>query len=93
VTTNLAQLLESSRWQPYKLGTLASLPVAAVMTLLWIHYEIVAMALFCLYPFWGLWVFRKTPIWKMISWALLLGSMVSFAIWYCVIINPHLSLR
>ena len=83
----LTQRLESSRWEPHKLGLLASLPVTAVMLLLWIFYDPIAIAWFCLYPFWGgLWLFQTTPLRKMISTALLYGTLVPFLIWGCIMI-------
>ncbi|MBI2737210.1 MAG: hypothetical protein HYX38_11775 [Rhodospirillales bacterium] len=73
----LQRLLEESRWRPYQVGGLLSLPIIAVMALLWVYFEIGAFVWLCLYPWWsGLDVFWKTPRRKMISTALLLGTVV-----------------
>jgi hypothetical protein len=76
-TGGLKQLLEQSRWRPYQLGGLLSLPVIAGMALLWIYFEIGAFVWLCLYPCWaGLDVFWKTPLRKTIATALMLGTVV-----------------
>ncbi len=81
--TRFTQYLASSRWAPHKAGALASLPIIAVMLLLWSHKEIVAILWFCLYSFLGgLWIFHTTPIRKMISTALTLGTLVPFMIMF-----------
>ena len=83
----LRQRLESSRWEPHKLGLLASLQVTAVMLVLWFFFDTIAIVWFCLYPFWGgLWVFKTTPMRKMISTAIFYGTLVSFMIW-CGVVN------
>jgi hypothetical protein len=76
-TGGLKQLLKQSRWRPYQVGGLASLPVIAVMALLWTYFEIGAFVWLCLYPWWsGLDVFWKTPLRKIVSTALMLGTVV-----------------
>ena len=88
-STELAQRLES-RWERFKLGTVAALPITALMTLFWIYYDFVALAWFVLYPWWsGLGIFHKTPVRKTISSALFLATMVSFAIWYWALRYPR----
>jgi hypothetical protein len=90
VSAKLAQFLEIAREAPYTMGALASLPLGAVMMLLWIYYELVAIAWFFLFmAFGGAWVFDKTPLRKMICTALFLGTFVPFSIWYWVIVNPN----
>ncbi len=77
LTGRLKQLLEQSRWRPYQLGGLISLPVIAGMALLWIYFEIGAFVWLCLYPWWaGLGVFWKTPLRKTISTALMLATVM-----------------
>jgi hypothetical protein len=72
----LTQLLEQSRWRPYQVGGLVSVPIIAGMALLWIYFEIGAFVWLCLYPWWsGLDMFWKTPCRKVISTALLLGTV------------------
>jgi hypothetical protein len=83
VSGKLRQLLQSSRWRPYFLGALASLPVTAVMLLAWTYCDVVAVAWLVLYGFLGgLDVFWRTPTRKMISAALLLGTVVPFLIMF-----------
>lgn len=73
----LTHVLGQSRWRPYQMGALLSLPILAVMALLWIHFELTAFFWLCLYPWWsGLGVFWKTPARKMISTAIMLGTLV-----------------
>ena len=82
MSTKLAQILESSRWAPYKLGALAALPVTAAMLLLWSYNAAIALIWLCLCPFWfGLDVFKKTPLRIMISLALFGGTYAAFLIW------------
>jgi hypothetical protein len=77
VLGKLEQILASSRWRPYQLGALASLPVAAVMVAVWLCSEAAAVLWLLLYfSLAGLDVFQKTPMRKMISTALLLGTVV-----------------
>ena len=88
-SAKLAQFLESVRRAPYTMGALASLPLAAVMMLFWLYYELVAMAWFFLFlALGGAWVFDKTPLRKMVWTALFLGTFVPFSIWYWVILLP-----
>ena len=54
--TKLTQLLESSRWAPYKLGALAALPMTVVMLLFWAYYPVVAIVWSFVYPFWPAWM-------------------------------------
>ena len=76
VSGKLRQLLQSSRWRPYFLGVLGSLPVTAVMLLAWIYCDVMAIAWLVLYGFLGgLGVFWKTPTRKLISAALLFGTL------------------
>jgi hypothetical protein len=83
MSAKLAQFLESTRQAPYKTGALVSLPVAAVMTLIWIYYEYVAVFWFLFFMVVGTWWgFDKTPFRKMIWTALSLGTFVPFAMWY-----------
>ena len=80
-TIKLSQLLESSRWRPYQLGSLASLPVTAVLVLSWLYWDIFAIVWFCFYPFWaGLGVFWKTPTRKAVSTALLVGIFMTLMV-------------
>jgi hypothetical protein len=78
----LERLLAESRWRPYQLGTVAALPfAAALVALAWLYSELVALAWFSLYPFWaGLDVFHKTPLRKMISMAMFVGTLLAVAI-------------
>jgi hypothetical protein len=83
----LTQRLESSRWAPYRLGALASLPMTVVMLLFWIYFPVVAIVWSFVYPFWaGLDVFTRTPLRKMISMALFVGTLTPFAIWFWVVV-------
>jgi hypothetical protein len=83
MSIKLRRLLQSSRWRPYFLGALASLPVTAVMLLAWIYCDVVAVAWLVLYGFLGgLDAFWKTPMSKLISAALLLGTVVPFLIMF-----------
>jgi hypothetical protein len=83
MSTKLVQLLQSSRWRPYFLGGLASLPVTAVMLLAWKYCDALAIAWLILYPFLGgLDVFWRTPTRKMISAAVLFGTIVPFLIMF-----------
>lgn len=76
-TGGLKDFLEQTRWRPYQAGGLASVPVIAGMTLFWIYFEIGAFAWLCLYLCCaGLDVFWKTPLRKMVSTALFLGTIV-----------------
>ena len=81
-STRLERLLAESRWRPYQLGTVLALPfAAALVALAWLCSEFVALAWFTLYPFWaGLDVFHKTPLRKMISMAMFVGTLLSVAI-------------
>jgi hypothetical protein len=83
VSTKLVQLLQSNRWRPYLLGGLASLPVTVAMLLAWKYCDALAIAWFFLYPFFGgLGMFWKTPTGKLISAALLFGTIVPFLIMF-----------
>jgi hypothetical protein len=76
-TAELKELLGQTRWRPYQVGGLVSVPIFAGMTLLWIYFEIGAFIWLCLYPCWaGLDVFWKTPLRKTISTAILLATIV-----------------
>lgn len=82
-SSKFGQILESGRWAPYKLGGLAALPVIGVMLLAWIYCDTVAIVWFFLYPLWaGLGIFWKTPMRKMVSTALLLGTVVPMLIMF-----------
>lgn len=81
-STKLMQLLESSRWAPYMLGALAALPVTGVLLLLWAYCQVVSWAWLILCPMWfGLGVFKRTPLRIMISLALGIGTYADFLIW------------
>ena len=75
----LRQLLESSRWAPYKLGALAALPVTGVLLPLWVYCPVFSWAWFFLCPLW--FVRRKSPLNVMITFALGVGTYAAFMIW------------
>ena len=73
----LTQFLQSSRWRPYLLGSLASLPVTILALQVWKdHYNWalvwVGVCAFLI----GARVFWRTPVRKLISTAILLGTLV-----------------
>jgi hypothetical protein len=76
VSGKLAQFLKSIRSQPYLLGVLASLPIALMMLQVWkYNAELAVLSLF-LPPFMSLDVFKKTPTRKMVSLAVVCGTML-----------------
>ncbi|MBI2827044.1 MAG: hypothetical protein HYX69_20400 [Planctomycetia bacterium] len=73
--------LLSDRWRPYFFGCLAGIPVAVVMLQVWRHWDLVAVTWFILYLFLaGLDMFWKTYTRKLVSTALMVGTVVPFLV-------------
>lgn len=69
------------RWRPYVFGGLAGLPVAVVMVLVWRHWDYLAWVWLIFYMFLaGLDVFWRTYPRKLVSSALMVGTIVPFLV-------------
>lgn len=73
--------LLSDRWRPYFFGCLAGLPIAVLMLLVWRHWDLLAVTWFILYLFLGgLDIFWKTYARKLVSTALMVGTLIPFLV-------------
>jgi hypothetical protein len=73
--------LLSDRWRPYFFGSLVGIPIAVMMVQLWRHWDLVAVTWLILYLFLsGLDVFWKTYTRKLVSTALMVGTVVGFLV-------------
>lgn len=73
--------LLSDRWRPYFFGSLVGIPVAVLMVQVWRHWDLVAVTWLILYLFLsGLDVFWKTYTRRLVSTALLVGTVVGFLV-------------
>jgi hypothetical protein len=71
----------SDRWRPYFFGCLVGLPIAVIMLQVWRHWELAAVTWFILYLFLaGLDIFWKTYARKLVSTALMVGTLVPFLV-------------
>ena len=73
--------LLSDRWRPYFFGSLVGIPIAVVMVQVWRHWDLVAVTWLTLYLFLsGLDVFWKTYTRKLVSTALMVGTVIGFLV-------------
>jgi len=73
--------LLSDRWRPYFFGSLVGIPIAVMMVQVWRHWDLVAVTWLILYLFLsGLDVFWKTDTRKVVSTALMVGTVVGFLV-------------
>jgi len=73
--------LLSDRWRPYFFGSLVGIPIAVVMVQVWRHWDLVAVTWLTLFLFLsGLDVFWKTYPRKLVSTALMVGTVVGFLV-------------
>lgn len=73
--------LLSDRWRPYFFGSLVGIPIAVMMVQVWRHWDLVAVTWLTLYLFLsGLDVFWKTYTRKLVSTALMVGTVVGFLV-------------
>jgi hypothetical protein len=71
----------SERWRPYVFGGLAGLPIAVMMVLVWRHWDHLASVWLIFYLLLaGLDVFWKTYTRKLVSSALMVGTIVPFLV-------------
>jgi hypothetical protein len=73
--------LLSDRWRPYFFGSLVGIPIAVMMVQVWRHWDLVAVTWFTLYLFLGgLDVFWRTYTRKLVSTALMVGTVAGFLV-------------